>query len=200
MTRIKELREAQGIKQLDLAKFLNVTQGTLSNWERDIHDPDKGSLFALALKFNVSIDYILGKPNTPSSPRAIRVPVLGRIPAGIPLEAIEDVEDWEEIPADEATGGHEYFALRIQGDSMLPEYRSNDVVIFLKADTCNSGDECAVMVNGEDATFKKVIRKESGIVLQPLNTAYEPDVYTNEQIESLPVKVIGVAIELRRKK
>ena len=56
------------------------------------------------------------------------------------------------------------------------------------------------MVNGNDATFKRVFKNENGIILQPLNPEFQPMVYTNEQIIKLPVKVIGKVVELRRKK
>lgn len=55
------------------------------------------------------------------------------------------------------------------------------------------------MVNGNDATFKKIIKSESGITLQPLNAEYDPIFYNNEQIKELPVRIIGVAKEIRRK-
>ena len=83
---------------------------------------------------------------------------------------------------------------------MSPEYRDNDVVIFKAQPTCESGDDCAVMVNGNDATFKRVFRNEKGIVLQPLNPAYEPMTYTNKEIDELPVRILGIVWELRRRK
>ena len=60
--------------------------------------------------------------------------MLGHIPAGIPVEAIEDVLDYEEAPLDWTTGGREYFALKIKGDSMSPNYIDGDTVIFLVAE------------------------------------------------------------------
>lgn len=66
MNRIKELRTNKGIGQKDFAKILNVSQGTLSNWERSVHDPDSNTLFFLADYFNVSIDYLLYKTDNPT--------------------------------------------------------------------------------------------------------------------------------------
>lgn len=131
---------------------------------------------------------------------SVRIPVLGRIPAGIPFDAIEDIIGYEDIPSKWVAGGKEYFALKIEGDSMSDKYLAGDVIIYQKADTCDSGEECAVMVNGEDATFKKVIRQKNGIILQPLNISkYEPRFYSNEDIANLPVRVLGIAKEIRRK-
>ena len=126
--------------------------------------------------------------------------VYGTIPAGIPMECIEDIIDTEEVSADMLRGGKQYFGLKIKGDSMEPDYLDGDVIIFQKQNNCENGDDCVVMVNGNDGTFKRVFKNENGIVLQPLNNKYQPLVFTNEQIETLPVKVLGVFEELRRKK
>ena len=82
---------------------------------------------------------------------------------------------------------------------MYPFYNEGDTVIFLKSSDCESGSHCAVMVNGDDVTFKKVIKNEAGIILQPLNEDFEPTFYSNKQIKELPVTIIGVAKEIRRK-
>ena len=126
--------------------------------------------------------------------------VYGTIPAGVPMEMIEDIIDTEEISADMLKGGKQYFGLKIKGDSMYPEYRDGDVIICEKVEDCENGDECIVMVNGNDGTFKKVLKNENGIILQPLNPEFEPMIYSNEQIERLPVKIIGRVVEMRRKK
>lgn len=128
------------------------------------------------------------------------IKVYGTIPAGIPVEAIEDVVDTEEIPTAWLQGDREYFALRIKGDSMYPQYLEGDIVIFRKTDTCETGDDCVVYVNGQDATFKRVKRLDDGtIILQPLNANYAPYTLSAQQVRELPVTVGGVAVELRRK-
>ena len=83
---------------------------------------------------------------------------------------------------------------------MSPEYLDGDTIILEKVDDCESGQDCVVMVNGNDGTFKRVFKNETGIILQPLNPEFQPLIYTNEQIKSLPVRVIGKVVELRRKK
>lgn len=88
---------------------------------------------------------------------------------------------------------------KLNGDSMEPYYVEKDILVLRKDDTCESGDDCAIMVNGNDATFKRVVKSESGIILQPLNNKYPPIVYTNKDIEELPVKILGVVEEFRRK-
>ena len=126
--------------------------------------------------------------------------IYGSIPAGVPMECIEDIIDTEEIPADMLKGGKQYFGLKVKGNSMEPDYLDGDTLILEKADDCESGDDCVVMVNSNDGTFKRVFKNENGIILQPLNPEYAPLVFTNEQIENLPVKIIGIVEEIRRKK
>lgn len=129
-----------------------------------------------------------------------RIPVLGAVPGGIPIEAIEDIIDWEEIPQSMCTGDKEYFALEVKGDSMWPDYLPGDVVIVRKDPYCESGDVCIVYVNGYDATLKQVKLGEDGsITLVPKNQSYPPRTYSPEEVADLPVAICGVVVELRRK-
>ena len=112
---------------------------------------------------------------------------------------IEDIIDYEDISPEMFNNGKEYFALKIKGNSMAPKYLSGDVIIVRKQDNCESGQDCVVAVNGNDATFKKVIKKEDCIILQPINTVeFETALYNNQQIETLPVRILGIAVEIRR--
>lgn len=207
----RELRKAKGLTQKEVAEALGgITHATVSNWERGLNMPETPMAKKVAELYGVTVDELLSgqraEPRVevqyvPSdrSKRFIRVPVLGRIPAGIPIEAIEDVEDWEDFPVDDTVQGRRYFGLKIKGDSMEPEYRDGDVIIIQQQEECHSGDDCAVMVNGDDATFKRVRLHESGLTLQPLNNRYEPQYYSAQQVQSLPVRILGVVVEIRRK-
>ena len=134
-----------------------------------------------------------------NSSNSATVQVYGTIPAGIPMECIEDILDTEEIPLDWLNGGKQFFGLKIKGTSMSPSYLDGDTIILEKTDDCENGQDCVVMVNGNDGTFKRVFKSENGIILQPLNPEFQPMIYSNEQIENLPIKIIGVAREIRRK-
>lgn len=130
--------------------------------------------------------------------KSIRIPVLGSIPAGIPIELIEDILDYEDISSELLTGDREYFALKVKGNSMEPKYLNGDTIIVLKQNDCESGQDCIVMVNGNDGTFKRVIKNKDGIILQPLNPDYEMKFYTNRNVEELPIRILGVVKEIRR--
>ncbi|MGN0179310.1 MAG: helix-turn-helix domain-containing protein [Monoglobaceae bacterium] len=206
MNRIKTLRQAANIKQIDLSAQLGVTQGALSGWENGRYEPDSKSILKMAEIFGVSTDYILGRTPSNTEPVSyesfgvLRIPVYGYIPAGVPMEAIEDILDYEEAPEDWSLGGKEFFGLKIKGDSMEPEYRDGDVIIFLKQPDCENNEDCAVAINGNDWTFKRVEKLESGLLIKPLNPNYETLFFTPQQCIDLPVEVKGVFWELRRSK
>nr|DAO89646.1 MAG TPA: Repressor protein CI [Caudoviricetes sp.] len=124
--------------------------------------------------------------------------MLGTVPAGIPIAAVEDILDYEELPQSWENQG-EFFGLKIKGDSMYPTLENGDVVIVRKQSSADNGDTVIAMVNGDDATCKRYERSENGIMLIPNNSNYTPTFYTNEQIERLPVTIVGKVIELRRK-
>lgn len=204
MNRIKELREMAGKQQKELAIDLGVSQPTVSDWESGRKVPSAKSTSKLADYFQVPIDYLLGResvtdgPPAPSRPGSKWIPVLGRVAAGTPIEAVEDILDYEEIDAHTASSG-EYFALQIKGQSMEPKISDGDVVIIQKQDDCDSGDTAVVLVNGDEATVKRIKKEPAGIMLIPSNPAYEPKFYSNDEILSLPVRIIGKVIELRAK-
>ena len=127
-----------------------------------------------------------------------QIPLLGKIQAGVPTEMFLDIIDYIDIPADMARGNKELFALKTKGKSMEPNFIEGDILIFEKTEDCENGQFCAVAVNGDDATFKKVTKTDAGIMLQPLNPAFETKFYTNDQIASLPVQIIGVLKQIRR--
>lgn len=201
MNRLKEARRAAGLTQIDVAKEIGLSQGQYSAWENGRAKIDGQSMARLAGLFGVTVDFLLGNEYVQiSSDRVVRIPVLGSVPAGIPLEAVEDILDWEEIPNSMCVGGKEYFALEVKGDSMWPDYLEGDVVIVRKTPCCDSGDVCVVYVNGYDATLKQVRIGEAGsLSIIPKNQSYPPRTYSREEVLSLPVSIAGVVVELRRK-
>lgn len=198
MKMLRTLRKNRGITMRALGEYLGVSEGAISQYETGKREADFETLLKIAEYFDVSVDYLLrGGPETPVG---VKIPVLGSIPAGIPMEAIQDILDWEEIPESMRAGGKEYFGLRIKGDSMYPDYLDGDTVIVQKSPCCDSGDICVVYVNGYDATLKQVRKGEDGsITLQPRNPEYAPRTYSPEEVASLPVSIAGVVVELRRK-
>lgn len=203
--RIKGARKAAGLTQVELAKKTKLSRSYIGDIEKDRYNPSVSTLQLIADATNSSLGALLPTGNSPDtdldpdSGRGVRIPVLGRVVAGIPLDAIEEVIDYEEIPKSMAATG-DYFALQVKGDSMLPTLKDGDVVIVKKQPTVNSGDIAIILVNGNEATVKEVKESPAGITLIGHNVAvYTPQFYTNEEIKSLPVQVLGKVVEMRRK-
>lgn len=198
MNRIKELRKAHNYTLEKLASKIGVAPNTLNQYELERREAPYDILKELAKIFDTTIDYILGQDNQSENQKYVKIPVLGEIRAGLPAYATENIIDYEEITAEMARSG-EYFGLQVKGDSMSPRIQEGDVVIVRKQDTANSGDICVVLVNGDEATLKKIRHLQNGIMLIPFNSSYEPIVYTKDQIQKLPVQILGKVVELRGK-
>lgn len=194
---IKNLLDMKSINQKDLADMTGITEATISRYINGTREP-KGSLLRLiADKLNVSVDYLMGMEGANNGKYLI--PVFSQVAAGNPIFASDEIIDYEEIPIEWKDKG-EFFAVRLKGDSMLPRFAEGDVVIVRKQDSVDSGDLAIVLVNGDEATFKKVELLDNGIVLIALNSAvYTPKVYTNDDIERLLVRIIGKVVEARIK-
>lgn len=203
----------RNIKPIELAEATKIDKSKISSYMSGRYKAKTDGLKIIADVLNVSPIWLMGYDVPMESEIAKKIQdinkqnntsaivfIYGTIPAGIPMECIEDIIDTEEIDISMLKGGNQYFGLKIKGNSMSPEYLDNDTIILKKQDTCESGDDCVVMVNGNDGTFKRVFKNENGIILQPLNNSYQPMIYTNEQIETLPIRILGKVVELRRKK
>jgi len=204
MNQLKTLREQKGLGQKELAAAIKVSQPTISDWENGRKTPSAKSTAKLADYFQVTVDYLLGRcdhpQNIPPVPKkSIKIPVLGKVQAGIPIEAIEDILDYEEIPQEWTHGGAEFFALQIRGNSMEPHMKEGDVVIVRRQNDVDSGNIAVVLVKGESATVKKIKKQTNGILLVSFNLDYEPMFFSNQQIEDLPVTILGRVIESRGK-
>lgn len=208
-SKIREFRERKNLTQEDIADYLETTAQTVSRYEIGDRKTNQDVLFKLAEYFKVSINDFFPPLNfdnaevIPITNDTVQIPVLGTIKAGIPIEAQEDILEYIDIPKQWIKGGKSFYGLKISGDSMYPKYSENDIVIFEQIGDLllANNKDCAVMVNGFDATFKYVTISDNGITLVPLNPNnqdhYFPTFYSKEQIENLPVKIVGIAREKR---
>ena len=196
---LKKLREREGISQKKLANKLEVAQSTVGMWESGKSNPEYETLRKIAKYFDVNIDYLVnGNQIIQTENNTIKIPVIGQISAGVPIEAIENILGYEEMTNEMAATG-DFFGLLIKGNSMEPRIKQNDVLIVRKQSDIDSGDVAVVLVNGYDATVKKVMKHKDGISLISFNEAYAPTFYTYNEVETLPVEIIGKVIELRGK-
>lgn len=195
--RIKELRKAKGYTQEELANILGLKDSAIAKYENGRVENIKRSIIAkMADVLECSPTYLMGFDNDSTS--AVQINVLGRVAAGIPINAVEEIIDTEEITEEMAKTG-EFFGLRISGHSMEPRICDGDVVIVRQQSDVDDGDIAIVLVNGSDGTCKRIKRYQDSLALLPLNPSYEPMIYSRDEIDSLPVKIIGKVVELRGK-
>lgn len=196
---IREIRLRAGMSRLALANRLNITQQAVGRWERGETEPSSDILQRISQIFGVSINYLFGVDEMRPSDGKLLVPVLGDVAAGIPIEAIENILDYEEIDASLANGS-ELVGLRIRGTSMEPRICNGDVVIIRRQECADNGDIVVALVGGESATVKKLkLEPDGGFWLLPLNPAFGAAHFSPEEIASRPVKIFGKVIELRGK-
>jgi repressor LexA len=148
--------------------------------------------------FHIEKSDLVEARNLSKKTQARRIPVLGRVAAGVPLEMVEEVIDWEEVSEAVAASGA-IFALQIHGSSMEPRILDGDVVIIPQQDDAESGDVVIASVNGDDATCKRLRKYKEGIELIPLNPSFAPMFFSNQDIAEKPVRILGKVIELRGK-
>jgi repressor LexA len=188
--------------QLEIAKSIGVSPQTFNTWCKGIAIPRMGKVQALADYFNINKSDLIEdkKLNIDTVPieSGYTIPVLGRVAAGYGKKAVEEVIGQIEIsPALAAKG--DYFGLLIKGDSMIPTLYDGDTVIVQRVDDAESGDLVIALVNGHDATCKRLQKYAEGIALIPQNPVYEPMRFTESEIDTTPVKILGKVIEMRRK-
>ena len=196
---MRRYRKQCGYSQKDLASQLFVTQQAVGKWERGEATPNPETVLKIAKILGITTDQLLGDTATPASTGGTWVPVLGDVAAGIPIEAVENIVDYEEIDSSMASTG-EFFGLRIKGSSMEPRIRDGDVVIVRRQEDAETSDTAVILVNGDSATVKRIKKEPDGSLwLLPNNPAYDPQHYSPAEITTLPVRIIGKVVELRGK-
>ena len=195
------VRKQKNLSQRRLALAAGINNATISRIEKGEVSPDAETLTRLAKGLGISateLFQICGYLPEQKEKKEVLIPVLGIVPAGVPLTAVENIVDYEEISNEMARGG-EFFGLKIIGDSMESRIKEGDVVIVRKQNDVDSGKVAVIMINDDCATIKKLVKHTDGISLIPFNQAYPPAFYTWSEVESLPISVIGQVVELRGK-
>lgn len=212
---IKEYREKNNLSLRDFAKKCGLSHTYISALEKNI-DPRTGKPIAPTLDtvkyiskgMNISIEYILKilddeqeftiNAEAPKySKNLISIPLLGTVKAGYDYLANENIIDY--IPVtDSSLDNENFFALKVKGDSMVPEIYEGDIAIVRKQDDFENGDYVVALINGDEATIKKGFKSDTGLLLQPVNTSVPPLIFDKNTIQSMPVKIIGVVYNITR--
>lgn len=188
--RLKALREAKCLNQFELAKILHISPSAIGMYETDKREPNDDLKIQLANFFGVSVDYLMGNDFDNKQ----LLPVLGTVKAGYNYLAQENIIDYID-PAMNIADLENYFGLVVKGDSMAPLFDEGDYLIVYKTENeFENGKVCIVLIDNEEATIKKVVKTDTGIELHAFNPYYPIKKFTYEEMEKLPVKVIGVVV------
>lgn len=208
--RLTQLMEEKNLTQVELAEKIGITNVTISRYLSGERKPRVEIVAKLAKELNTTVDYLLGNSDTFSKDNIVEainkvfgkksfinkqlLPVLGTVKAGYNYLAEENIIDYIE-PSMTISDPVNYFGLVVKGDSMAPLFDEGDYLIVHKTDgDFNTGDIGIVLINGDEATVKKLVKTETGIELQAFNPYYPAKKYTYEEMQNLPVKVIGVVV------
>lgn len=204
--RIRNRRIELGLSVEDVAKKLGKNRATVYRYEsNDIENLPTTVLEPLSKILDTTPAQLMGwndldtiKTDIVKIEKGIKIPLLGEVAAGYPIFACKNYEETEEISEKMAQTG-QYFALRIKGDSMSPRICAGDVVIVRHQEYAETGDIVIVLINGDSATCKKLMKHSDGISLLSFNPTYEPMIYSNKEIRDLPIQIIGKVVENRQK-
>lgn len=193
MNRLKKLRESKELLQSDIAKFLGISTPAYSYYEANKRNMSAETAKKLAEFFNVTVDYLLGSEKSLENSKRL-LPILGTVKAGYDYLAEENIIDYIE-PSMNISDPENYFGLVVKGDSMAPLFDEGDYLIVHKQDgEFSTNDIGIVLINGDEATVKKVIKTDDGIELHAFNPYYPVKKYTYKEMQEIPVKVIGVVV------
>ena len=194
--RIYNARKALDMTMKELGAKVGLHESTVKRYENGeikTLDIEKIKEFSKALR--VSSIYLMGWEEDDEYNNSIMIPVYGDIPAGVPLEAVEDIQGYEDVPVNWLKGDKKFIALKVKGDSMYPKYLDGDTVIIQLQPDCESGQDCACYINGYNATLKTVYKHKDKIELRPLNPNYPPRTFNHPG----EVTILGIVKELRRR-
>lgn len=209
--RLNTAMRIRNIKPIELSERTGIDKSKISSYMSGRYKAKQDGVYLIAQVLNISEAWLMGldvpmerkeykhdniKLDALGNPVAM-IPILGTVKAGYDYMAQENWEGTIEVDK-KLTESGEVFALRVHGDSMAPSLIENDIVIVNKQDDFENGNIVVALINGDQATIKKAKKSENGILLQPLNTSYEPLIFTKEEMKNIPVKIIGVVKQLKR--
>ena len=188
---LKKYKEKMGVSNEYIASQLGVNRSTVTRWlkgDTKVTNPDV--IEKLSFILGVDVESLI------NSEERYEKPVLGEVKAGYDLLIDENFEGYEQVTQDDYYRGD--FFLRVVGDSMSGAHiHDGDLLYVKKCNDVPSGTIAVVLINRCEVTVKKVIKKEGLLILEPANPSVDVRYYSQEEVESLPVEIIGKALYSR---
>lgn len=221
---IKQYREEHQMSLQDFANLIGTSRSYIHMLEKNVNpstnkpiNPSIETLKLLANAMNMDLDFLLKqldseqqiylneeeykkqfeKTDVLGNP-VVSIPLLGSVKAGYNYLAQENWIGTVDVETSLVGDGKDFFALKVKGDSMAPVFLEEDIVIVKKQNDCENNEFAIVIINGDEGTLKKIKKTDNGIILQPLNPAYGPVMYTKEEMETIPVLIAGIVKQLKR--
>lgn len=221
---IKQYREEHQMSLQDFANLIGTSRSYIHMLEKNVNpstnkpiNPSIETLKLLANAMNMDLDFLLKqldseqqiylneeeykkqfeKTDVLGNP-VVSIPLLGSVKAGYNYLAQENWIGTVDVETSLVGDGKDFFALKVKGDSMAPVFLEEDIVIVKKQNNCENNEFAIVIINGDEGTLKKIKKTDNGIILQPLNPAYGPVMYTKEEMETIPVLIAGIVKQLKR--
>ena len=204
--RLNTAMRIRNIKAAELSEKTGIAKSSLSEYINGKYEAKQDGVYLLARALNVNEAWLMGldvpmerniKTDILGNPVA-PVPLLGAVKAGYDYLAQENWIGTVDVETSLVGDGKDYFALKVKGDSMAPVFIEGDIVIIKKQNDCENNEYAVVIINGDEGTLKKIKKTDTGIILQPLNPAYGPVMYTREEMETIPIIIIGIVKQLKR--
>lgn len=197
---LKYYMEINNKTRYDLCKDLNLPYTTFAEWYHGKIYPRIDKIEMLANYFNIKKSDLIEEKNKIDAlgNPVVPLPLVGSVKAGYNYLAQENWIGTVDVETSLVGDGKDYFALKVKGDSMAPVFLEDDIVIIKKQNDCENNEYAVVIINGDEGTLKKIKKTDSGIILQPLNPAYGPVMYTKKEMETIPIIIVGVVKQLKR--
>ena len=202
---IRHYMELNDKTRNDMCEALGVKYTTFADWVNAKTYPRIDRIEQIANYFGIEKSALMEKRNPlpagailyqdrPTQP----IPIVGVISCGTPLLAEDNIEGYHETFLQDMTTGETYFWLRAKGDSMINVgIHEGDLLLIRQQSDVDSGDIAVVAINEDDATLKRVIKKENALILQPENPAYETKIFIGEEMASVHIRGRLMKLEKR---
>lgn len=204
--RLKLAMQIRNIKPIELSEKTGIDKSKISSYMSGRYKAKQNGVFIISqvlrvtpawlMGYDVPMEEIIQNHETnvfPTSDIPLEVPVLGKISAGLPILAVENIEGYEFAPSTYLKSDYEYFYLRVQGDSMNLRFPEGNLVLVQKQDTLENGEIGVFLIDGQDATVKKYRKDGNFVILDPMSTnpSNITQIYNTKET---PVKIIGKVI------
>ena len=200
---IRHYMEQNNKTRNEMCKALGVKYTTFADWVNAKTYPRIDRIEQMAAYFGIEKSDLLEErlptgaipyQKHPTQP----IPIVGVVSCGIPLLAEDNIEGYYETSLQDITSGETYFWLRAKGDSMINVgIHEGDLLLIRQQNDVDSGDIAVVSINGDDATLKRVIKKENALILQPENPSYETKIFVGEEMASVHIRGRLMKLEKR---